>query len=390
MTLDIPTLYVVSVVTNIAMTMAVMAVALGQSIPGLKKLAWGLVANSGYYLVLGARGTFPDWLAIGAGNMLGSLTLTLVLLAVLSSHRRKIAAAFYVLPVVLMLLVSLVFLSERGPRLVLASFILSYQIALILWAITRPGKLIVGRGRMIMVITLIVGFSVMFYRGLSLSLGWHEVSQFQSRDPLTTYFYLCNYLGMFFLAFGFVLKTVEQTAEENRRIALQDPLTGLANRRALFDAMGKLFSIAVSDRQSLSVMIIDVDYFKRVNDQFGHQVGDAVLQHVAITIKKRLRCNDIVGRIGGEEFLAVLPHTPMAGALSVAEELRQTLESESVTVDGHEISVTISIGLYSIQRLVSSHTPDSMIASADEALYRAKAKGRNRVEVAEASPPVPA
>ncbi len=383
MTLDIPTLYVVSVVTNIALTMAVMAVALGQSIPGMKQLAWGLVANCGYYLMAGARDTLPPLLTIGVGNMLGSLTLTLVLLAVLSARRSQLAPAYHVLPVVMMLFVSALLLDERAPRLVIASFILCYQIALILWVLTRPGNLIVGRGRIIMAITLAVGMSAMAYRGLSLTFGWHEVSQFQSRDPLNTYFYLTNYLGMFFLAFGFVLKTVEQSAEFNRRIALEDPLTGLANRRAIFDSMDKLFSIAESAGQSLSLMIIDIDYFKQVNDRYGHQVGDAVLQQVAAVIQQRLRCNDIVGRIGGEEFLAVLPLTPIAGAVNVAEELRRTLESQPVIVDGHEITVTISIGLYSTERLVSSHSPDSMIATADEALYRAKAKGRNRVEIAD-------
>ncbi len=387
MTLDIPTLYVVSVVTNIAMTMAVMAVALRQSIPGLKQLAWGLVANSGYYLVLGARGKIPDVLAVGFGNMLGSLTLTLILLAVLSSRRSRVAPALYITPVILMLIVSVVLLDDRESRLIVASFILCYQIALILWVLLRSGNLIVGRGRIIMAMTLVVGMSAMAYRALALLVGWHEVSPFQSRDSLNTVFYMINYLGMFFLAFGFVLKTVEQSAEQNRRIALEDPLTGLANRRALFDAMDKLCSIAESAGQSLSLMIIDVDFFKQVNDRFGHQVGDTVLQHVATTIQRRLRNNDIVGRIGGEEFLAVLPGTPIAGAIRVAEELRRTLDSEPVTVDGQEIKVTISIGLYSTERLVSSQTPDAMIATADEALYRAKTNGRNRVEVADVSMP---
>ncbi len=384
MTLDIPTMYFVSVVTNVAMTLAVVTVALRQSIPGLSQLAWGLVANSGYYLVLGARGKIPDFLAVGVGNMLGSLTLSLILLAVLCCRRERLVPAFYVVPVILMLVCSLVLLEDRESRLIVASLILFYQIALILWALLRPGYLMVGRGRMIMAVTLAVGMTTMAYRALALWLGWHEISPFQSRDSLNTLFYMINYLGMFFLAFGFVLKTVEQSAEQNRRIALQDPLTGLANRRALFEAMDRLCAKAEANGQSLSLMIIDVDHFKRVNDRYGHQAGDIVLQHVATTIKQRLRANDIVGRIGGEEFLAVLPDTPNEGALRVAEELRRTLESAPVTVDGQEIGVTISVGLYSSGRLISSQTPDAMIATADEALYRAKSNGRNRIETVEA------
>ncbi|MCU7843246.1 MAG: GGDEF domain-containing protein [Candidatus Thiodiazotropha sp. (ex Monitilora ramsayi)] len=383
MTLDIPSMYFVGVVTSLSMTLAVMIVALRQAIPGLKQLAWALVANSGYYLVLGARGQIPDLLAIGVGNMLGSLTLTLVLLAVLCSRHARMPPVLYIMPVVMMLVVSLVLIHDRESRLIIASFILSYQIALILWALLRAGKIIVGRGRMIMAITCMVGMSTMAYRALAYWLGWHEITPFQSRDALTTLFYMINYLGMFFLAFGFVLTTVEQGAEQNRRMALEDPLTGLSNRRALFGAMDKLFARAEAAGQPLSLMIIDVDHFKNVNDRFGHQVGDTVLQHVATTIKQRLRSNDIVGRIGGEEFLAILPDTPSDGAERVAEELRQTMESKPVVADEQEIGVTISIGLYSSEQFAATQTPDTVIAKADEALYRAKTNGRNRVETAD-------
>ncbi|MEW8273488.1 MAG: GGDEF domain-containing protein [Candidatus Thiodiazotropha taylori] len=381
MTLDIPSIYFVSIVTNLSMTLAVMIVALRQSIPGLKLLAWGLVTNSGYYLVLGAKGVLPDLLAIGVGNMLGALTLTLVLKAVLSSRRAQMEPALYITPVVLILVVSLILIDDRHSRLIIASFIISYQIALILWALVRPGKPFVGRGRMIMSLACVVGMLTMAYRGVSFLLGWHEVTPFQSRDVLTTLFYMINYLGMFFLAFGFVLSTVEQGAEQNRRMALIDPLTGLFNRRALFESMDKLFTKAEAERQPLSLMIMDVDLFKQVNDRYGHQVGDLVLKRVANTIKGRLRKEDIVGRIGGEEFLAVLPDTPPEGAIRLAEELRETMASESIVFKEETIQVTISVGLYSSVSLASSQTPDSVIASADKALYRAKTNGRNRVEV---------
>jgi diguanylate cyclase (GGDEF)-like protein len=381
MTLDIPSIYFISIVTNLSMTLAVMIVALRQFIPGLKLLAWGLVANSGYYLVLGGKGIIPDLLAIGVGNMLGALTLTLVLQAVLSSRRAQIEPALYITPVALMLIVSLILVDDRPSRLTIASFILCYQIALILWALVRPGNTFVGRGRMIMALACVVGMLSMAYRGVSFLLGWHEVTPFQSRDTLTTLFYMINYLGMFFLAFGFVLTTVEQGAEQNRRMALIDPLTGLFNRRALFESMERLFTKAEVEEQPLSLMIMDVDLFKLVNDRYGHQAGDIVLKRVATIIKGRLRHEDIVGRIGGEEFLAVLPDTPPEGAVRLAEELRKTLAAESVIFKEQEIHVTISVGLYSSVSLAPSQTPDSAIASADKALYRAKSNGRNRVEV---------
>ncbi len=383
MTLDIPSIYFVSVITNLAMTLAVMIVAVRQTIPGLKLLAWALVANSGYYLVLGARSVIPDIMAIGFGNMLGALTLTLILNSVLQLRRADMSPILYITPVVLMFAVSLWLYEDRASRLIIASFILSYQIALIMWSLLHAGNIIVGRGRMIMALTAAVGMATMAYRGLAFLFGWHEVSPFQSRDTLTTIFYMINYLGMFFLAFGFVLTTVEQGAEQNRRMALKDPLTGLSNRRSLFQSMERLFAKAEVESQPLSLMIIDIDLFKQVNDQFGHQAGDKVLKHVAAMIKNRLRQKDIVARIGGEEFLAVLPDTRPEGAIQLAEELRQALVDKPLDYKGQEIGVTISIGLYSSGSIAPNQTPDSVIASADKALYRAKTNGRNRVEICE-------
>lgn len=380
MTLDIATMYFVAVVTNVAMTLAVVTVALRQSIPGLTQLAAALVANSGYYLVLGARGRIPDLLAVGVGNMLGSLTLALVLLAVLKSRGARMAPALYLLPVALVFLVSVVYVDDRGARLIIASFVLSYQIVLILWALLWAGTPIVGRGRMIMATTCVIGMSAMMFRALALWLGWHEVTPFQSADSLNTLFYMINYLGMFFLAFGFVLTTVEQSAEENRLIARSDVLTGLANRRALFETMDGLFANGSATGKPLGLMLIDVDFFKQVNDRYGHQTGDAVLQKVAATIRDGLRDGDIVGRFGGEEFLVLLPDTSPKDAYEKAETLRQSVAAAGVTVDGHSIRVTVSIGLFATAGLEATQTADSMIATADAALYQAKDNGRDRVE----------
>lgn len=381
MTLDIPTMYFVSVVTNVAMTAAVMYVALRQSIPGLKELAWGLLANSGFYVVLGMRGKIPDSMSIGVGNTLGAVTLALCLLAVVRHRDARIAAAIYVAPVALILTESLTLLHERESRLIIASLILCFQLAAILWALVRPGQVIVGRGRSIMGVALVIAIIMMGYRALSLEVGWHEISPFQSRDTLNTIFYMTNYLGMFFLSFGFVLSSVEQAAEQNRRFAFEDTLTGLPNRRAVFEALNQESAQAIRAGLPFSLLVMDVDYFKKVNDRHGHQAGDAVLQHVAKVIKGRLRAQDIAGRFGGEEFVVMLPNTPPAGALQIAEDLRLALGTQPARVDGREIGVTISIGLFGVERLSAPQTPDAMISTADEALYRAKRNGRNRVEI---------
>src|SRR5690606_34963820 len=118
------------------------------------------------------------------------------------------------------------------------------------------------------------------------------------------------------------------------------------------------------------------DHFKRVNDTYGHAAGDMVLQRVAEVLRTNLRGSDMAGRLGGEEFAALMPGTSVAEGVHIAERMRQTLESLEIEVDGQLIRITISIGIAEVQ---AEGSPDQALRQADEALYRAKNTGRNRV-----------
>ncbi len=130
----------------------------------------------------------------------------------------------------------------------------------------------------------------------------------------------------------------------------------------------------------LTLLMLDIDYFKQINDEYGHPAGDEVLRKVADCLRARLRAQDIAGRVGGEEFLVVLPQTSLHGALELAESLRSSVQALCVlAADGREISLTISIGVSTLE-VVPGLEGTTLIAAADAALYRAKNKGRNRVE----------
>jgi diguanylate cyclase (GGDEF)-like protein len=168
----------------------------------------------------------------------------------------------------------------------------------------------------------------------------------------------------------------DRLLEHFRTLALIDPLTELPNRRATLDRL--MQQLSASDRHSrpLCAAIIDIDYFKRVNDVHGHAGGDVVLQHVARCIARSLRRSDSVGRIGGEEFLAILPDTELETAVQVLERTLRHVASKSAVLPGGEACrVTVSIGVAAAQG-----SGDDLIAAADAAMYRAKAAGRNRVE----------
>ena len=161
-------------------------------------------------------------------------------------------------------------------------------------------------------------------------------------------------------------------------MAITDALTGLYNRRYMESHVGTLVEQATTRAKPLTVLVLDIDHFKSINDTYGHDAGDDVLREFAIRIRKSIRGIDLACRYGGEEFVVVMPETDLAVATMVAERLRRRIASEPFLIEKgtRSIDVTISIGIAALGR---DDNPASVIKRADQALYRAKRDGRNRV-----------
>jgi diguanylate cyclase (GGDEF)-like protein len=159
-----------------------------------------------------------------------------------------------------------------------------------------------------------------------------------------------------------------------------DALTGVGTRSAVLSFLEKHADLARRYRRPLSLVLADLDHFKNVNDRFGHATGDQALKTFSSLVTKRLRASDLVGRIGGEEFLVVLPETSGIEAVNVAEDLRKALASEPILpgAGGDPFHLTCCFGVAQLQN--RDINGGSLLARADVALYRAKALGRNRVE----------
>lgn len=173
---------------------------------------------------------------------------------------------------------------------------------------------------------------------------------------------------------------LERTAEIER-LSKIDKLTGLANRSALDEALEREFRRALRYYHPLSMLVFDLDHFKRINDTFGHLGGDEVLRIIGEQLRGKLRETDVVGRYGGEEFVILLPETPLETALQLAEELRQQIEHKSIPFGETDILITASIGVATWEDGVAS--PSELFAHADSALYHAKHSGRNRISYME-------
>lgn len=174
-------------------------------------------------------------------------------------------------------------------------------------------------------------------------------------------------------------------ARQLRILALTDELTRLPNRRALFALAARELASAERSSRPLAILALDVDHFKKINDAYGHEAGDRVLQRVAKAARSALRGGDAVGRTGGEEFLALLPNAGSDAAAEIAERLRAAVAAIDVSDLGASLRVTVSVGVAS--RRADEAAIDALARRADEALYRAKTQGRNRVELAEEAAP---
>jgi diguanylate cyclase (GGDEF)-like protein len=176
---------------------------------------------------------------------------------------------------------------------------------------------------------------------------------------------------------GFLLMCTEFNQRELARAASLDYLTGICNRRAIEDLATRSIAAARRHGVPMAIMIVDVDHFKRINDEFGHQAGDVALVETVKRIRDSLRSEDLVGRLGGEEFVAVMPSTDAASALAAAERMRSSFADEKMKIGDQELLITVSIGVAVLdaQDQVYSH----LLRRADRAMYAAKTAGRNKV-----------
>ena len=175
---------------------------------------------------------------------------------------------------------------------------------------------------------------------------------------------------------------LRNTVEDSLKLALIDPLTGLFNRRYALPHLSRIAASAATSGHPFAVMVLDLDHFKRINDRYGHSAGDAVLREVSQRVKNNLRSVDLVARIGGEEFLVVMPDTDLTQARAAAERLREVTADHPVRLadDQGEIPVTISIG-FSIGGMTGDPASpvQKLVDLADHALMDAKSEGRNQV-----------
>lgn len=365
-------------------------------------MAWGQPARHALWawalalLLYGAsQAVFAlgDFLSFGVilvtGNTACALALVLMQVALRRFQGAESLGLRWSLPVVLVPFLTLLSLDQPRWRVLSVTLVFCYQIGVILLALLHPGQKQHGRGRYILVGAFSVLLLILSLRSAAAITGALDDQSGADTSRWLALVFLISMWVILSITLGFVYMTVERAERLNFELAMKDMLTGMANRRAITDQLLNTVARAQRQGQYLSVLMLDIDHFKQVNDGYGHQAGDMVLRGVAQILQSRLRAQDQIGRFGGEEFLVILPDTSLEGAQTLAEALRQAVEATPTQWGAHSIAVTISIGVRG-GAVTGGDTADKLVGAADAALYRAKQNGRNRVEVALPQPALPA
>jgi diguanylate cyclase (GGDEF)-like protein len=406
MSLSMPTLMVAIVVTSTVLAFSIAAVAFRRS-RALWIWAWALTAHTLAFILTALRAQIGDFWTITLGNTLLATTFTLFAIGLFEFQKRRQPLWLLWAPVPVVVIGSVHWLDHPAARSILASVVLILQCLFILVSLIGQHRKTAGRGQYLLMVGFALLVLVIGYRAVEAVGGRIEVLSSQLTGPIQTATLLASIVTLMLLAAGMTLMNQERAEHElaqNRKVlkqqnlALQDyaaeleaanqklaqlsitdGLTGLANRRRFDEVLAIESARARRTGQPLAILMIDIDWFKKYNDHYGHQAGDSCLTRVASLLKDNARrSGDLVARYGGEEFTVIAADTDADKAGKLAGVLCRAVAALEIThTESLHGKITVSIG-------VASDVPDRenggevLLRRADTALYQAKDAGRNR------------
>lgn len=369
----IPTLFALIIVACFALA-APLAWASRGNRDGLGTWASALCVLSCAFILLGLRGQFPDAALMVSGNMLISIALSLFLLAIHRFQGIPLNRAPLILPPGILAVGLMLMADDIHHRILFANPIYLVQTILICVRLVRYDYDFAPRGRILVVL------GMAFYGVAAGSRVWaaafapETLREFLQSSGVQSVTYFSAFAGIIETSIGFMMMAKARSDERLRNMAMRDSLTDCWNRIRIDEVAEQEIARLRRYGHPVSLMLVDIDHFKMVNDRHGHGAGDAVLKDFAEVARQTLRITDVLGRWGGEEFMAILPMSDLPETIGIAERLRANVEAH---VFPGGIRITASIG---IAGCLSTDRWGDWVVRADTALYRAKADGRNRIK----------
>lgn len=377
-TFDTPTLLIVLIVSNFLMAGAMWVAFAGRFRDGLGRWTGALVVQGMAWTLIVMRETFPEMASVAAANAFLAYSWSLQMSALLEFHKRPTPRWLLYGPVMIAFLSFFIYLREPREQLIMsglsfgllqfitAAALLHFRLA----AEQRTRWLLAGSFFVLSFGLLWLGFTAWFEPEVILPTTGTSLTP----GPALLTFYAVTIAS----SFAFILMHKERADRETYELATTDPLTGVYNRRTFKELAEPNLSRSRRAHAPVSLLMLDLDHFKRINDTYGHLAGDDVLKSFATLVRNCLRKEDLLARYGGEEFVVLLPGSSQAAAAALAERIREQVAALPMEANGHRARVTVSIGSAS-EKGDTLPSLEAMLGRADEALYQAKREGRNRV-----------
>ncbi len=382
--LDVRSIIFTTAIVTLTIALGMSAVArLHPEIKGAKYWAIGCALQSIGWLLFDLRGYAPDFLAVFGGSFLPIVSLAYFYAAFedFNGERLRRGLLTLILGVTTVAFTFFWFALPSVPgRMAVDSLGASALVSLCILALLRSRQPRGNQSHRLTAMLLAAGLAILLGRS-ALTLLHSEIMTDCLQRGIFNRFLYAGITGLCVLVtFGYLAMCHDRFRDEAMHLATTDSLTGVLNRRAMETVLSEEAQRSLRTGLPLSLLLLDLDHFKEINDTFGHAIGDRALQSAVTTIERQLRSFDRVGRWGGEEFLVALPGTKLSDAVAIAERLRGDIFSTRVRgerAEGKFVSLSVSVG-------VAGYFPgdldyDCALRRADEALYTAKRAGRNRV-----------
>lgn len=381
MSLDVKTVIFLSSIAAIVMGISILGTAQNYPhIKGVTKWAWGCAVQSLAWILIFLRGSISEFFSVIVAYTLLLLSMTFFYHALTSFKGKKFSShIFYPLIALSSLLLSFftyVYYQSLMRTLVIAvlgsilSFLCSYLLLRKKGETPKISERIMGLG------FFVIGMSPII-TVLSIVVNIYKIDLFFPNSIIQNLNFAFIFIAILILTSSFMLMINDKFMGEILRLATMDSLTGIYNRAAIEQLILKEIDRSKRYNLPMSLLLLDLDHFKKINDTYGHQVGDHTLQKLVETVSQVLRDHDLFGRFGGEEFTILLPETDLVNGHIVAERIRNIVDKTPIKTGSKSFGLTISIGLATL-----NHQDDDfaeLFRRADMGLYKAKQSGRNRV-----------
>lgn len=374
MHIHMPTMFLAIIFSCLSLILSVGWVTGRNNDDGLFSWVIALCLLASAFCLWAFRGYVPDSILLIAGSVTISLFYSIFLFSLVRFQGRRPSRFMLWVPPTLMGILSAVFVGNFQYRVCAVNAVCFIQASWIFWYLIAYRYDFPSRGRNLIVAAMFITMVVLVMRVVTALVEPSEISNFRNSSPVQALTFLTQFVVIILISNGFIMMSKERSDQRLKTVAMKDKLTDCWNRIRIEEAGRQEMARLMRYGHPVSLIMVDLDHFKTINDRYGHFAGDAVLKGFAEIARSSLRSTDILGRWGGEEFVIILPSSGFPEAVAIAERVRNCLELHEFP---EGCRITASMG---VATCLSTDSWDDWLERADRGLYRAKTGGRNRAE----------